>query len=265
MSDFIATQLKKETLSPETYDSKIKLNKNEVSLQFLETKNTIVAFKLYYLIQINLSGRKLDPSKKLSPKYLDMDELEKIIISKISNYDKEFIILKKFDDKKAEFEFDYKKWLKKATKGIKGTTSFSKFDREFRFKIKVPKEIKKDRMSYKFDKFIERKFLDWLEENESKQTNMFSYLIPKSQRRKLQIKIRNMFDWYYDSQWNKITAKLKSTYVIALLYSAGLITKRLSRGKIEKSKKELFSDKVKKNSVNFDRKKWEEFSRKKFF
>lgn len=265
MSDFISSDLQKQTISPETYDSKITLNKNEVSLQFLEAKDSGGTFKLIYIVQINTRGRKLDPQKKLTPASIDMETLREGIIARIPAYDRKYLVLKIFDDRKAIFEFNHEKWLKEATRGIKPKTHFSKFDREFKFKTQPPREIGKDRLSLRFENFITRKFLDWLDESPRKQKSFFEYLIPKKEARQLRIKFRNMFDWHYDSQWNKMVAKLKSIYIVALLYATGAAVKKMSQSNINKSQKELFSTKVEKNIKSFDRKKWEDFTRRKFF
>lgn len=265
MAGFISTELTKQTLSKELYSSKIILNKNEVSLDFLESKDMGNSFKLIYIIRINTKGRKLDPGKVMSMTTLDLESLKNGIVSNFSVYDKKYLMLKAFDDKRAIFEFNYEKWLKEATNGMVGKTYFSKFDREFKFKILPPKEIKKDLLSIKFEKFITRKFLDSLEKKTKEQKEFFKYLIPPKEQKKIKTSFRNMFDWYYDSQWNKMVAKLKSIYIIALMYATGSAIKKLSQKNITKSQKELFSTKVSNNLISFDKKKWEDFTRKRFF
>jgi len=266
MADFISKDLQKQTVSPETYPDKIKLNKNEVSLQFLETKDNGGTFKLHYIVQIRPKGRQHDPRKKLSPADLDMESLRDAIVSNISAYDRSYLILKKFDDRKAFFEFNHKKWLKDAMKGIKPRTHFSKFDREFRFKKIPPKEIRKDKITLKFEQFLTRKFLDYLEDMPiSKRGEFFKHIVPKKEQKKIKTKIRNMFDWSYDAQWNRMVAKLKTVYIIALLYATGAAAKKLKQININKSQKELFATKVEKNIKTFDKKKWEDFTKRKFF
>ncbi len=265
MSDFISNQLQKQTLSPETYSSKILLAKNEVNINFLESKDTGGTFKLHYIVQINTRGRRIDPSKKLSPATIDMQSLRDGIIARIPRYDQDYLTLVSFDDRKAIFELNHEKWIKDATTGMNPRTHFSKFDREFRFKKQIPREIGKVKVSYRFEKFITRKFLDWLENNPNRQSKYFEYLLPKREAAKLRVKFQNMFDWHYDSQWNMVVARLKSVYVIALLYATGTAVKKLSQNNLNKSQKELFSTKVEKNIQKFDRKKWEDFTRRKFF
>lgn len=265
MADFISKELQKQTVAPETYKSKIELTKREVGLQFLETKDANGVFKIIYIVTINTKGRKSDPKRTIKLSDYDMQSLREGILSNIPAYDKKYLVLKKFDDRKAFFEFDHEKWLKDATKGMKGKTHYSKFDREFRFKIQPPKEIRKDKITIKFEKFLTRKFLDWLENNETKSKDYFKYLIPKNQQRKIKTKIRNMFDWSYDAQWNRMVAKLKTIYIIALMYATGSAVKKISRNNINKSKKQLFATRVQSNLNSFDKRKWQEFSRKKFF
>lgn len=265
MAEFIAPELKKQTLSGEQYKSKLQLRKNEVTLNFLETKDSNGTFRINYIVQVNPKGRRLDPQVKMSPSVLDMQSLREAILSNIPPFDRKYMILRKFDDKKAFFDFNHEKWLKDATKGMKGKNYYSKFDREFKFKIQPPKAVSKDRLTIKFEKFITRKFLDWLENKKTKQKDFFKFLIPKKEQRKIRTKIINMFDWHYDSQWNRMVASLKSIYIIALIYATGSMIKKLSRRNINKSQKKLFSDRVKSNIKDFDRKRWEEFTKKKFF
>lgn len=265
MAQFIAPELRNATLPPEQYDKKIKLRKNEVTLNFLETKDSNGIFRINYIVQLRLKGRRLDPQVKISPSVLDMQSLRDAILSNIPPFDRKYMILRKFDDKKAFFDFNHDKWLKDATKGMKGKTHFSKFDREFKFKIQPPKAVSRDRLTIKFEKFITRKFLDWLENKKSKQKVYFKYLIPAREQKKIRTKMINMFDWHYDSQWNRMVAKLKSIYIIALIYATGAMVKKLSRSNISDSQKKLFSDRVKSNIKSFDKRKWEEFTRKKFF
>jgi len=265
MADFISKDLQRQTVAPETYDAKIKLNKNEVNIQFLESRDVSGTFRIKYIVNINTKGRKLDPKKEMKPSNIDMQTLRDGIVSKLKPYDAKYMTLTTFDDRMAIFEFNHEKWLRDATKGIKGKVYYSKFDREFKLKIQPPMEIRKDVLSIKFEKFITRKFLDWLEKHERLSKGFFSYLIPKNQQKKVRTKIRNMFDWSYDAQWNRVVAKLKNIYIIALMYATGSALKKMSQKNISKSKKELFSTKVKNNINSFDRKKWEDFTRKKFF
>lgn len=263
MSDFISKELQKQTIAPETYDSKIVLFKNEVNIQYVNSRDTGPEFKLYYLVNLSIKGRRLDPKTVLSPRTIDMKSLEDGIYSNLKSFDSRYLVLSKFDDRRAEFVFDHERWLKDATSGMKGKTSFSKFDREFRFKIKLPFELSKDANGYSFNKFITRKFLDWLETNQSKQRNFFDYLIPASQQRSIRNNLRGMFDWSYNQQWNYIQAKLKSVYVIALLFATGAAVDKLKTSNLRD--KELFATKVKDNIHKFDAAKWKKFVGTKIF
>ena len=265
MADFISKDLQKQTVAPEEYDKKIELRKNEVTLNFYETKDSGGVFRINYIVMIKPKGRRLDPKVKMSPAVLDMQSLRNAIVSNIPPFDRKYMILRKFDDRKAFFVFDHEKWLKDATRGMKGKTHYSKFDREFKFKIKPPSAIHRDRLTIKFEKFLTRKFLDWLEKKKSNQKDYFKYLIPSREQRKIRMNIMNMFDWHYDSQWNRMVAKLKSIYIIALAYATGSAVKKLSRSNINKSQKKLFSDRVNNNINSFDKRRWQEFARKKFF
>ena len=267
MSDFISQELQKQNTPPETYKSKVKLNKNDVHLGFRENRDTGGTFKLYYNVQIITRGRKVDPKKKLTPATIDMESLREAILSSIGKYDRKYLVLKKFDDRKAVFELDHEKYLKDATRSLRPTIKYSKFNREFKFKQAPPKEVLRNAIPSTYGDFITRKFMDWLEDNKTKQKKWFKYLIPKSQQSRIRTKFRNMFDWSYDQQKNTIVASLKNIYVVALMYAAGHGIKHLTASDMRKSQKELFSSKVKRNIKDFDRTRWQEFTRnpKKFF
>ena len=265
MSDFISRDLQKQNLPPEQYTSKLKLNKNEVSLSFLQSKDTGGTLVLTYAVQIVPKGRKIDPKRRISPATVDMTSLREGILSSIRGYDRKYLILKKFDDKKAVFHFDHETFLKDSTRGMKPVTKYSKFNREFKFKKVPPREVLRNAIPSTFGDFITRKFIDWMEDNQSKQKKWFEFLIPKTQQSRVRTKFRNMFDWSYDQQKNTIFASLKSIYVVALIYATGVGVKKLTARDLNRSKKELFATKVEKNIKRFDAKKWQEFTRKKFF
>lgn len=263
MPNFISPNLIQQNLSPPQYDEKLKLTKYDVKLTFLYSKDNGVDYTLTYAVQILPKGNKIDPSKPFTVANIDMISLREAILGNIPPSDLKYIILQSFDNIKAIFKFNVDKWMKDATMGIRPMIHISKFDRSFKLKKAPPRVILYEPTRNVFEQFITRKFKDWLESSK-KEAKFFKYLVPENQRNKIRTKFRNMFDWSYDSQWNKIIATLKPLYIMALLYATGEVIKGLRASSITRSKKELFSTKVEKNLPKFDRKKWETFVKKKF-
>jgi len=259
----ISPQLQKQNIPSVNYSSKIKLSSKDVGLDFLLAKDTGRFYEVHFALQINPKGHEIDPSVPLTPRNIDMSSLHKAIMNNIRPYDQRYMVISDFDTNKVKFRFNHEKWMKKATSGLTPKTKYSKFDREFKLKVAPPPMILTTHVRKPFEDFIVRKFLDWLESSH-KEAKYFKYLFPNSIRSRIRTKARNMFDWEYDTQWNTVIARLKNIYILALLYATGEITKRLTSRNLQKSQKELFATKVKKNMDKFDRKKWEKFIRRKF-
>ncbi len=101
-------------------------------------------------------------------------------------------------------------------------------------------------------------------ESKRKEIKWFKNLITPKIRKNVRTKIRNMFDYEYDIQWNIITAQLKTIWILALMYAIGVATKRMAQtGMVGFSQKKLFSDKVKSNLKQFNKKRFAEFTRMK--
>jgi hypothetical protein len=110
-----------------------------------------------------------------------------------------------------------------------------------------------------------KKFIEFIEKNR-KEPVWFKHLIPKELRKNLRYKFRNMFDWEYDSSYNKITATLKTIYILAIIYATGSMLKKIKKHDIMiKQNDKKFSQKVKDNLVQFDSKKFDEYVRRKGF
>ncbi len=182
------------------------------------------------------------------------------IIAKIDSFDRPYMILKKFNIKSATFEFDYKKWMKDVLQGVRPNNRLSKFEQRFKLKKQVPKMIAFSVTRINFDKFIVRKFKEYMEKNH-KSRSWFTKFLPNDIAGKIRLKISTMFDYEYDWQTNTIVAKLKPIYIMGILFAVGVAVdhkKRQSYVKID------FKKSVKRKSKNFDRKKWQSFIKKKF-
>ncbi|HUS51099.1 MAG TPA: hypothetical protein VMZ91_13100 [Candidatus Paceibacterota bacterium] len=264
MPNFINPVFLNPNISQLRFTDKIKLTKQDISIQFLLATDIGHTYKVIYIITINSSVRQRDPSVPYSPINIDMESLRSSIMEHVRPYDREYMILQKFDHRKAEFHLNTKKWIKDATNGLTPTTHISKFDRAFKLKKEPPKMIMQDFMRAQWAHFVVRKFKKWLED-QRKEAQFFKYLIPESLRSKIRTRIRDMFKWYYDIQWNTVVAKLKPIWIIAFLYATGTILRKMRETDLNnKSKKELFAVKVKKNMPQFDDKKWKKFIQRRF-
>lgn len=263
MSDFINPQLQKQTISSPSYKKEIVLNRNNVRLNFLLARVSQGKWKIRFIVELRLSGNQINPMKQVRASTVNMASLKKAILDNVSSYDLKYIDLDYFNTNTAEFYFDHEKWLKDATANLTPRTHMSKFDREFKLKKKLPSMITTTYTSPDLQKLIVNAFKDWLEKSK-KENDFFKYLIPRTQRSKIRTKFRNMFEWEYDIQWNKIIATLKSIYIMALLYAVGEGISKLNSKNINSSKKNLFSVKVKSKIPKFDSKKWEKFIKKRF-
>lgn len=264
MPPIIDPRFLRPTLASPTFPNRVKIKKSDVYLQFLLAKDIGPTYKVEYIVQLNPMEAVKNPSINLSPSNVDMASLKKAIIDNIDLYDKKYMILKNYDTRKAIFHLDTDRWMNDALSTVRPVTHLSKFNRVFRLKTRVPRMILYDPMSKIFGDFVIKKFKEWMEKR-SKEGTWFKFLLPTSAARsKLRSKVRNMFDWEYDIQWNLVTATLKSIYIMALLFSVGAMAKKLSDRDV-KNKNIEFSKKVEKNLKAFDLKKFEKYVNRKGF
>lgn len=264
MFNFIDPIFLNPNISQKRFTEKIKLKKKDVSIQFLLATDIGDTYKVIYIVNINPSIRQEDPSIQISPRNIDMESLRFSIIEHIKPYDRDYMILHSFDHRKAEFRLNTKKWFKDATNNLKSTTHISKFDRSFKLKKQPPYMIMHDFLRNQWAKFVVRKFKEWME-NQKKEAQFFKFLVPESLRSTIRIKLRNMFEWYYDIQWNIVVAKLKPIWIMSFLYATGTALKKIKKSDLNnRNKKELFLTNVKDNIKKFDKQKWKNFIQRKF-
>jgi len=261
----LSTKLTHRNFPSPEYSKRITLNKEDVSLDRLFSKTNGKDFEVHFAVLINPRGSN-NPAVPLSPSNINLTSLRTSLISNIREPDKKYMILSNFDTRKAVFTFNHKKWLDDATSRLKPKTEISRFRRDFKFNVSPPPMLLTDYVSKPIEEFILKKFIEWLE-SKRKEVTYFKYLIPDNFRQNIRSGIRAMFDWEYDKQWNVVSAVLRPEYILALLYATGVAMneyKRLRDKDIQDSQRRLFSDKVKKNIKQFDRKKWEKFVKKGF-
>ena len=240
--------------------SRIKINKNDVNLTFLLTRDVGKTYRIVYVVGILTRQQRYDPSFILSPSKIDMVSLKKAILANIFYSDLKYMNLISFTHKTAIFDFNIEKWLDDATRNLKPKTEFSRFNRVFRFKAKVPMMVLTTN-SFGFSEFVIRNFKEYMD-SKQKAAKWFKYLIPEELRKKVRSRVSNMFEYNYDMQWNSLTLTLKTVYILALIYAIGLMAKKMTKSDVSgEYKQRQFAKSVKSNITKFDRKKWEFFVR----
>jgi hypothetical protein len=263
MSDFIYKQVKTPNIPQERIPLKIRIKKTDVKLDFLLAKEVNGKYKIEYYVSIIPSVRERNPSIPLNIGTINKKDLESAIIYNLDYYDRKYMNLLTFDTKKAIFYLSEKFFID-AFNSITPTTTFSSFRRDFRLKIRLPRVIVYDPVG-NFNSFLIKKFIEYMEKKR-KEGKWFKYLLPKQLRAKYRKKIRNMFNWNYDPVYNKISATLKTIYILAIIYATGTMLKKIKPSDtITYSNKKLFADKVKGNIKQFDSKKFDKYIKRRGF
>jgi hypothetical protein len=272
MSDFFKRGFQTQT-TPIASTAKIKIVKNDVSMQFLLAKDIGRTYKVEFIITLYPIGLSKNPNIVINPSTINMLSLRQAILEKIDAYDRKYMILKTFDHRKAVFELDSEKWFYNNFNNATVRTELSHFSRSIYLKERIPLMIRMDpMMNLSFDKFLIRNFQEFME-SKKKEATYFKYLIPESLRKKFRTGIREMFDWTYDSTTGKILATLKTIYIIAILYGIGYIGNKIKKEDAKNieselkdgDKQSLFAVEVKKNLKQFDYAKFERYSKRRSF
>ncbi len=253
----IAQQMTTLTNVIQQADQKIKLEKNDIVLNFVLSRSTFDGYKIIYTIRMQpmkmvMAGIQIRASQ------IDMISLHDAIIQNLDPFDAKYMTLKKFDTLTCEFFFEFDKWFSDATNGIVPRTYISKFDQEFRLKIQPPKVIMFDIGRNDFFGYIADKFKKYII-NKNKEKLWLGHLLPKDFQKYVNAKLANCFDYTYDYQQNRFIVQLKTAYVLSVSYAVGMAINKISN----KKSKEKFSDRVEKNSKLFNKKKFEKMLKKK--
>lgn len=239
--------------------------KADVNMTFLLAQDLGRVYKVVYALSIITKTQRLAPQTILTPSMINMFSLRNAILANVSEYDKKYMELIKFDTMKVEFYFKHEKWFEDALRGTQPVTELSRFSRTFKLKVRVPGMIFHDFTSIPFEKFIIRKFREYMEKKRTA-AKWFRHLFPTEMRQRLQRSLATrMFNFNYDIQWNTVKITLKPLYILGLIYAIGLVAKKLSKRDIESSyKRGMFAIQVKKHLKKFDRAKWEMYIRRRF-
>lgn len=227
--------------------NKIEIKKRDVSLQFANSKDIGSTYKVEFFVNLNLGSRLEDPSTKLTMRNVDSVSLKRAILDNVTKTDEEYMDLVSFDTTKAVFHLKTDKWIQDTFKGVRGTKRITTFSISFKLKQQPPNMIKKDLLRSEWDQFVLRKSKQWVTEKKGREQRLLNIIFPKAVVKNINQRLSNMFDWSYDYRWNTLDAKLKSIWIIALLYSTAELTKKDSLRTLERqSKTRLFTSEVKK-------------------
>jgi len=217
--------------------------------------------KTYRVVQemILANGNVYDP-RPIQMRDINRRSLEQAIKQKIGSYDNNYMKLVSYSTNKATFDFDYKKWFNDSLNNIAPSNRLSKFEQRFKLKKQVPKMIQYT-VNMDFDKFLLRKFKEYMETNRKHRT-WFEKFLPREISGKIRNGISKMFDYTYDYQSNTVIAKLKNIYIMGILFAVGHTVDSKLKGK--KLIDIDFEKSVKRKSRQFDRRKWESFIKKRF-
>jgi hypothetical protein len=263
MSDFMSPVFRQANITQQKIPAKIKVRKEDVNLTFILARPANNVYKIEYMVSVIPSSKELNQFEPLRFSTVDLPSLKDSIINNIDPYDRKYLVLDTFDTRKAVFHVNEKFFID-AFSNIQPSITISSFKKDFKLKVQLPKVIVYDPIK-SFDSFLMKKFIEFIEKNR-KEPVWFKHLIPKELRKNLRYKFRNMFDWEYDSSYNKITATLKTIYILAIIYATGSMLKKIKKHDIMiKQNDKKFSQKVKDNLVQFDSKKFDEYVRRKGF
>jgi hypothetical protein len=262
---FITQQFTNSNIRQFKFIQRIHLKPEDLSLNFLAAREVGSDYRVDFLVQLNPKQAIQDPSKMLTNSDIDMASLRNAIISKLVPIDKKYMLLKNFSTIKAEFHFDSNLWLKDTLNNVEPRTTLTTFSKIFKFKIPLPPMILRDAIRIGFPQFLIRKFKKYLD-SQPKVNKWFNHLFPQGIK-SITVRLPERFEYIYDYQANSITLKLKTFWIMALVYAIGEFSKIAKERKIEKKLEnpgKFFETKVKQQIPNFDVPDLKNFLSKKF-
>lgn len=203
---------------------------------------------------------KYDFSQPADARRIDMVSLKKALYSSLDSYDQNYFVIDKFGARVVRFRFLWKKWLNDSLNGIQPRSHMSKFEKTFKLKKRVPNLIAHNHTTY-FGNFLIRKFRQMT--SNRKFDRWFKTFLSREMNRKIKTHTENMFEYEYNFQTNEVIARLKTIYVLGILYAVGEVVKYNKNDKQPYVKVD-FNKKVKNKANKFDRRKWESFIKRKF-
>ncbi len=259
MTPLIAAQMAQLTATINKANQKIKLEKNDIVLNFVLSRSTFTGYKILYTIRIQ-PMKMVMAGVQIRSSQIDNESLKEAIIANIDPFDIKYMDLKKFDSTTCEFDFNFDKWFDEATKNIQPKTYISRFDQEYKLRIQPPKVIMFDIGRNDFFNYISDKFKKYLI-TKNKEKMWLGPLLPKDFQKFVNAKLANCFSYTYDYQFNRFIVQLKPVYVLSVSYAVGMAINAIKSGK---NNPKNFSDRVIGNLNKFDKTKFDDALKRKF-
>lgn len=236
----------------------IKIERSNVALSHIQSNDS----KGDWIVTMGviIYSAKYDFNQPAFARRIDRVSLKKALFNSLSEYDKNYFVIDSFGGRIVKFRFLWKKWLNEALNGVQPRSHASKFEKDFSLNRRVPSLISNNSFGY-FGDFLIRKFKKMT--SDRKFDRWFKGFLTRELQRKISQHTENMFEYEYNPQQNKITARLKNVYILGILYAVGNSIDTTKRNK-QPFVKVDFNKKVKGRTRNFNRQKWESFIRRKF-
>lgn len=159
--------------------------------------------------------------------------------------------------------FDHEKWFEDVLRGVnpRGRSSFTK---EFHLRKRLPRLLAyTDGRDY-LGSFLAKKFEKHL--NDRKYQRFFRGVIPKEYERHIRKNISSMMEYEYNFSRNIFTSRLKSVYILGILYAVNKLTDKVDDKSyfLRVGKDKDFTKRVKGKSKSFDNRKWREFIKRRY-
>jgi len=193
-----------------TSNNKIKLVKNNIRLQFYFSGLTQKGYKLSFIVYL------ITPTYpgQIRASQIDEASLKKAIVENIDEYDRNYMELASFSTNKAEFYFNYNKWINDTLKDLDIQKELSIFNRKIKFKKALPKMIMYDSLRKGFTDFLSLKLREEILKRKIDKKKFIPFL-PKEFINFLGQKTDKLFNYEYDMQYNMLYIRLKPELVIA--------------------------------------------------
>lgn len=198
-------------VSPETEEFVV--TKNNITISLYNSMPYKNEYKFNFMINImapTLVGKKVDPVK-----------LRKAFLDKIGA-DAEYFFLDSIQNGKAVMIFNTEKWLNDAFKGMKTSSDYASFTKNFSFSKQLPSIIRTDINRHFFISFFVRRFREYLAKKDS-QKNFLTSFIPSIILEKMKGLIEHVFEYDYDFQYNKFSIKIKPEVVASFIVGAAAL------------------------------------------
>jgi len=208
-----------------------------------------------------LFSAKYDFNDPADARRIDRLSLKKALFDSLDSYSQKYFVIHRFSSRIVKFRFLWKKWLNEALSGVVPRSHISKFEKTFKLRRQVPNLIAHNHTTY-FGDFLIRKFKQMT--SNRKFDRWFKGFLSREMSRKIKMHTENMFEYEYNFQLNQIIARLKTVYVLGILYAVGETVKYQKNSNKQPYVKIDFNKKVKGKANKFDRRKWESFIKRKF-